>query len=102
MIVDKPVTLLDQVLTVLRSFREQALEAGVEIVGVVGSIAREDAAPDSDVDVVFDTDGQLDYWRLGGFQMDLQDALGRRVDLVDRGMMRPERWRYMAQDFVPL
>lgn len=99
---DRPQTLLDQVLDVLRAHQEAAHAAGAELIGVVGSIARGDASADSDVDVVFDARDDLDYWRLGGLQMDLQDALGRRVDLVDRLMMRPERWRYMAEDLVPL
>lgn len=99
---DRPVTLLDQVLDVLRSFRPQARAVGVELVGVVGSVARGEAKGDSDVDVVFDVVGQLDYWRLGGLQRDLEDAVGRRVDLVDREMMIPERWTWMARDLVTL
>jgi len=34
--------------------------------------------------------------------MDLQDALARRVDLVDREMMKPERWAWMSRDLVPI
>lgn len=93
---------LEEVLAVLRTHRTKANAAGVELVGVVGSIARGDAQALSDVDVVFDAREDLDYWRLGGLQMDLQDALGRRVDLIDRLMMRPERWQYMSEDLVPL
>lgn len=99
---DRPVTLLDQVLDVLRAFRPQALAVGVEFVGVVGSVARGEATGNSDVDVVFDVVGPLDYWRLGGLQRDLEDAVGRQVDLVDREMMVPERWTWMARDLVSL
>ncbi len=99
---DRPVTLLDQVLDVLRAFKPQALAVGVEFVGVVGSVARGEATGDSDVDVVFDVVGTLDYWRLGGLQRDLEDAVGRQVDLVDREMMVPERWTWMARDLVSL
>ena len=67
-----------------------------------GSVLRDDFRPDSDVDVVFDVVGDLDYWRLGGLSMDLQDALARRVDLVDREMMKPERWAWMSRDLVPI
>ncbi len=99
---DRSPSSLDQVLEVLRAHRDAARSAGADLIGVVGSVARGDAASGSDVDVVFDAREDLDYWRLGGLQMDLQDALGRRVDLVDRLMMRPDRWRYMAQDLVRL
>lgn len=99
---DRPATLLDRVLDTLRRREDQARSAGVTFVGVVGSVARGDAAPDSDVDVVFEARDDLDYWRLGALQMDLQDDVGRRVDLVDRGMMRPDRWRFMSVDLVRL
>lgn len=91
---------LATVLDLLRANQSRAREIGVEFVGVVGSLARGDAGPDSDVDVVFDVVGQLDYWRLGGLQMDLQDALGRRVDFVDRQMMAADRWAWMGKDLV--
>lgn len=94
--------LLEQVLAVLRDYQAAAHAVGAEFVGVVGSVARGEATDDSDVDVVFDVVGQLDYWRLGGLQQDLQDAVGRRVDLVDRAMMVPERWAWMSRDLVSL
>lgn len=93
---------LDQVLEALRAAQPRARDIGVKLVGVVGSVARGEAGPDSDVDVVFDVVGDLDYWRLGGLSMDLQDALARRVDLVDREMMKPERWAWMSRDLVPI
>ena len=94
--------LLDQVLAVLRDYQAAAHAVGAEFVGVVGSVARGEATHESDVDVVFDVVGQLDYWRLGGLQQDLQDAVGRKVDLVDRAMMVPERWAWMSRDLVSL
>ncbi len=71
-------------------------------VGVVGSLARGDARPESDVDVVFDVTGPFSYFRLGGVLTELSETFGREVDLVDRAMMRPERWAYMARDLIPL
>jgi len=99
---DKPVTLLDQVLETLRAHQSSAREIGVELVGVVGSVARGDARPESDIDVVYDVIGQADLWRLAGLMADLEDRLGRRIDIVDREMMVPERWAWMGRDLVPL
>ena len=93
---------LEAVLTVLRAYQPRAREVGVELVGVVGSVARGEAGPESDVDVVFDVISELDYWRLGGLQMDIQDSLNRPVDLVDRQMLPPDRWAWMGRDMAPL
>jgi len=99
---DKPVTLLEQVLDVLRSEQTAAREIGVELVGVVGSVARGESRPDSDIDVVYDVIGPADLWRLAGLVANLEDRLGRRIDIVDREMMVPERWAWMGRDLVPL
>ncbi len=99
---DKPVTLLDQVLETLRAHQPAAREIGVELVGVVGSVARGEARPDSDIDVVYDVIGQADLWGLSGLMADLEDRLGRRIDVVDREMMVPERWAWMGRDLVLL
>ena len=93
---------LDQVLEALRSAQPRAREIGVELVGVVGSVARGEAGPDSDVDVVFDATREGFLWSLCGLAMDLQDVLGRRIDLVDRAMMQADRWTWMSRDLVML
>jgi len=91
---------LQTVLDVLRQERPKAREAGIELVGVVGSVARGDAGPDSDVDVVYDVVGHATLFTLGGLLMDLQDRLGRRVDLVDMSVLEPRRRAYMERDLV--
>jgi len=99
---DRPATQLDQVLQVLRREQSRARAVGVELVGVVGSVARGEAGPDSDVDVVYDVTGQPSLFDLGGLMADLEDALGRKVDLVGRRAMKPERWIWMSRDLVLL
>ena len=97
---DRPVTLLDQVLDALRAQREPARAKGLEIVGVVGSVARGEARPDSDIDVVYDVIGRPTYFDVGSIAVALEDMLGRPVDMVSRRAMKPERWAYMGRDLV--
>jgi hypothetical protein len=96
------VSLLDQALDVLRARQSMARALGVELVGVVGSVARGEERPDSDVDVVYERIGKPSLFDLGGLLMDLQDDLGRGVDLIDPSAMKPDRWTYMSRDLVRL
>lgn len=57
-----------------------AARHGVRNVRVFGSTARDQAQADSDLDVLVDLDAGRSLLDLGGFAMDLEELLGRRVD----------------------
>ena len=59
-----------------------AARHGVRNVRVFGSAARGEAGPGSDVDFLVDLDSDHSLLDLGRLLMDLQDLLGRQVDLV--------------------
>ncbi len=57
-----------------------------------GSFARGEQRPGSDVDILFvpDRSGKpFSLFTHGGMLMDLQELLGREVDLVEEGSLRP-------------
>ncbi len=56
---------------------------GARNVRVFGSFARGEAGPDSDVDFLVDVGPEHTPWFPGGLLMDLQDLLGRRVDIAE-------------------
>ncbi|WP_372707335.1 nucleotidyltransferase family protein [Brevundimonas sp.] len=97
---DKPVTTLDHALEAIRNERPAARALGVELIGVVGSVARGDARADSDVDVVYDVIGRPPLFDLGAIVVELEARLGRPVDLIGRQAMKPDRWAYMGRDLV--
>jgi uncharacterized protein len=66
-----------------------ALRHGLRDVHVFGSMAREDARPDSDVDLLVDVPPGTSAFVLGAMLMDAQDLLGRRVDIVTRSALNP-------------
>ena len=70
----------------LKRNREQILrvcaEHGALNVRVFGSFARGEAGPDSDVDLLIDVASEHSAWFPGGVLMDLQDLLGRKVDIT--------------------
>lgn len=57
-----------------------------------GSFARGEETPTSDVDILFvpDRSGKpFTLFTMGGMYMDLKELLGREVDLVEDGSLRP-------------
>lgn len=57
-----------------------------------GSFARGEQTPQSDVDILFvpDRSGKpFTLFTMGGMYMDLKELLGREVDLVEEGSLRP-------------
>ncbi len=60
-----------------------AARHGARNVRVFGSVARGDARPDSDVDLLVEMEPGRSLMDMGGLLMDLQDLLGRDVDVTD-------------------
>ena len=55
---------------------------GAYNVRIFGSVARGEAGPNSDVDFLVELEPNRSLFDLGGLLMDLQELLGREVDVV--------------------
>lgn len=82
---------LERALEILRANAEALRARGVLHAAVFGSVARGDARPDSDVDILVDLEpgrpsGIFEYVRL---QHDVASLFGRNVDLVERKALKP-------------
>ncbi len=75
---------------------------GAKNIRIFGSMARGEASPESDVDVLVDLEPGRSLFDLGGLLMDLQDLLGRKVDVVtEKGLHWYIRDRVL-KEAVPL
>ena len=74
---------------------------GAERIWLFGSYARGDARPDSDVDLRIDR-GSIRGLRFAGLLGDLEDALGRHVDLISTNGMDEAFRRSIAAEEVLL
>lgn len=75
---------------------------GAYDVRVFGSVARGEARPDSDVDLLVPVASQHSPWFPVGLVMELEQLLGRRVDITTpRGLRDRVRERVLAEA-VPL
>ena len=79
-----------------------AAQHGARNVRVFGSVARGEARPDSDIDLLVELEAGRSLLDLGGLLMDLQTLLGREVDVVtDKGLHDRIRPRVL-QEAKPL
>lgn len=79
-----------------------AAEHGVRNVRLFGSVARGEATDRSDVDLLVDLAPGQSLLDLGAFQMDVQDLLGRRVDVVTTAGLGERRRDQATADALPL
>lgn len=64
---------------------------GVRELALFGSALRDDFGPESDLDLLveFEPDVRIGFMELGRMEQELAALLGRRVDLVPKGGLRP-------------
>jgi predicted nucleotidyltransferase len=80
----------DDVLATLQSRVPELRERfGVKSLALFGSVARNEATPRSDVDLLVEFDRPTGYFGLVRLQLFLQEILGRDVDVGTPGSLRP-------------
>ena len=91
----------DEVLNVLRTHKATlAQRFGVVDLALFGSIVRDQATDDSDVDILVKFDSPATSKRYFGVQFYIEDLLGRPVDLVTDKALRAEMRPYIEREMV--
>lgn len=81
---------LQAVLARLQEHREELAGMGIRYLAVFGSVARDEAGPDSDVDILVEVERPAGLLRFAHLQNYLETVLGREVDLVPTDSVRPQ------------
>jgi predicted nucleotidyltransferase len=92
----------DEALAKLRELEGSLKSRGIIHLYLFGSVAREEAVAGSDVDVAFDVAPgvKFDAFDQGSIYMNLADALGVEVDLVERRAMSSRFAERVLPDLV--
>ena len=86
----------DAIISVARKY-------GASNVRVFGSVARGEATESSDVDLLVDQDwSRLSSWGGMGLVIELEDLLGRKVDVATEDELRPRIKDRVLREAVPL
>lgn len=75
---------------------------GASNVRIFGSVARNEADAQSDIDFMVDLAPGRSLFDLGGLLMDLQDLLGCNIDIVTERGLRDDLRERVMQDVLPL
>ena len=91
----------DEVLGLLREHKETLTQRfGVVELALFGSVARDRAEEESDVDILVRFDGPTTSKRYFGVQFYIEDLLGRRVDLVTARALRKELRPFVEREAI--
>ena len=91
----------DEVLKVLKTHKATlAQRFGVTDLALFGSIVRDQATDDSDMDILVKFDSPATSKRYFGVQFYIEDLLGRPVDLVTDKALRAEMRPFIEREMV--
>lgn len=79
-----------------------AAQHGARNVRVFGSVARGDAGPESDLDLLVDAGPETTPFFPGGMVADLEQLLGRRIDVVEPDGLLPALRDRVLREALPL
>lgn len=79
----------DEVITILTAHREELRRLGVKSLAVFGSVARDEARPDSDVDILVELDRPMGLFGFLDIEAYLEQILGAKVDLGTPDSLKP-------------
>lgn len=90
----------DRVLQILKEHQTTLKELGVRSFALFGSVARDEARPDSDVDVLVELEPPYTFDRYMDVKFFLEDHLGAKVDLVMQGRLHPLVRENVERDLI--
>lgn len=95
-------TLLDQVMSKSREMQAIARQYDISNLRVFGSVARKEETKRSDIDILIDAGPRCTLLSIGGMIADLEDLLGRQVDIRTLGDLHPKIRAHVLAEAVSL
>ena len=84
----------------LAALKPELDRMGIKSLALFGSVARDRARSDSDIDLLVEFHRTPDLFEFAGVKLRLEELLGCRVDLVTRAGIRPELRRRILKEAI--
>ena len=82
--------------------RRIATKHGAYNLRVFGSVARGEARPDSDIDLLIEKGPTTSSWFPAGLVLELEEMLGRKVEIVTEKALNPYLRDRVLSEAIPL
>jgi len=73
---------------------------GVLDLAIFGSVARNEAGPESDIDILVTLDDSIDFFQFMDLQFKLEELLGIKIDLVTPRALKPRTRPSVDRDLI--
>jgi uncharacterized protein len=80
----------DEVIAILKQYEQPLKSFGIKSLAIFGSVARDEAHSESDVDILVEFSEPPTFDRYMDLKFYLEDRLGQSVDLVSQKMLKPQ------------
>lgn len=95
---------MKRITTKIEQIKKKALpvlkEAGISRSSIFGSYARGDEGGNSDIDILIEPPKKMSLFDLAGLKLDLEEVLGREVDVITYNSIHPLLKDYILKDQV--
>lgn len=90
----------DEVLAIIAAHQEELKAMGVRSLDLFGSVARDEATPESDVDFLVEVERPMGIFKFIGIKHYLEDILGCNVDLGTLKALREHLREPVLKDVI--
>jgi len=75
---------------------------GVTRAGIFGSVVRGEAREESDIDILVEIESRMSLLDFVGLKLELEEALGKPVDLGEYSVIKPIIKEQILEEVVPI
>ncbi|WP_414546155.1 nucleotidyltransferase family protein [Nostoc sp. CCY0012] len=90
----------DQILAILKQHQTVLKKLGVKSLALFGYVARDEATPVSDVDILVEFEPPVTFDRYMDVKFYLEDQFGTKVDLVTKKSLKPQIRALVEQEAI--